>query len=163
MYRVWSYHGHVNTTYAAPTLEMLDAVRTAPSLLAAIELLDSLVDSVRDEGEAAMSSLRDAIDDDTDQVTAIAAVHAAAAGGAAMASALVVPLLTSPVPFLREHATWALRRCSPLPGCRLQLQPAPALVRGAFTRPLVDPLPRPLGRPTSPNPVPQNFLHGRPR
>jgi hypothetical protein len=27
---------------------------------------------------------------------------------------------------------------SPLP---LQLQPAPALVRGAFTRPLVDPLP----------------------
>src|SRR2546423_12857730 len=31
--------------------------------------------------------------------------------------------------------------------CRLPLQPAPALVRGAFTRPLVDPLPRPLGRP----------------
>ena len=45
--------------------------------------------------------------------------------------------------------------------CRLQLQPAPALVRGAFTRPLVDPLARPLGRPVSPNPVPQNFLHGR--
>src|SRR5262249_6685459 len=45
--------------------------------------------------------------------------------------------------------------------CRLQLQPAPALVRGAFTRPLVGPLPRPLGRPASPNPVPQNFLHGR--
>jgi hypothetical protein len=31
----------------------------------------------------------------------------------------------------------------------------------AFTRPLVDPLPRPLRRPASPNPVPQNFLHGR--
>src|SRR5262249_8647593 len=45
--------------------------------------------------------------------------------------------------------------------CRLQLQPAPALVRGAFTRPLVDPLPCPLGRSASPNPVPQNFLHGR--
>ena len=45
--------------------------------------------------------------------------------------------------------------------CRLQLQPAPALVRGAFTCPLVDPLTRPLGRPASPNPVPQNFLHGR--
>jgi hypothetical protein len=27
--------------------------------------------------------------------------------------------------------------------------------------PLVDPLARPLGRPASPNPVPQNFLHGR--
>ena len=45
--------------------------------------------------------------------------------------------------------------------CRLQLQPAPALVRGALTRPLVDPLPRPLGRPALPNPVPQNFPHGR--
>src|SRR5262245_25498818 len=45
--------------------------------------------------------------------------------------------------------------------CRLQLQPAPALVRGAFTCPLVDPLARPLGRLASPNPVPQNFLHGR--
>ena len=31
--------------------------------------------------------------------------------------------------------------------CRLQLQPAPALVRGAFTRTVVDPLPRPLGAP----------------
>ncbi|MFW5468923.1 glycosyltransferase [Knoellia sp. CPCC 206435] len=105
----------MTTTYAAPTLGMLDAMRRAPSLLAAIELLDSLVDAVRDEGDAAMSSLRDAIDDDTDQLTAIAAVHAAAAGGAEMASALVVPLLTSPVPFLREHATWALRTCTPLP------------------------------------------------
>ena len=46
--------------------------------------------------------------------------------------------------------------------CRLQLQPAPALVRGAFTRPLVDPLARPVGRPASPNPVPPTFLHGRP-
>src|SRR5262245_21040831 len=27
--------------------------------------------------------------------------------------------------------------------------------------PLVDPLARPLGHPASPNPVPQNFLHGR--
>src|SRR5262249_14161991 len=45
--------------------------------------------------------------------------------------------------------------------CRLQLQPAPALVRGAFTCPLVDPLARPLGRLASPNPVPQNFFHGR--
>src|SRR5262249_52238830 len=45
--------------------------------------------------------------------------------------------------------------------CQLDVPPAPALVRGAFTRPLVDPLPRPLGRPASPNQVPQNFLHGR--
>src|SRR6266487_3393220 len=31
--------------------------------------------------------------------------------------------------------------------CRLQLQPAPSLVRGAFTRTVADPLPRPLGAP----------------
>ena len=42
--------------------------------------------------------------------------------------------------------------------CRLQLQPAPALVRGAFTRPLVDPLPRPLGRPASPNRCRKTFF-----
>src|SRR5215467_12827290 len=58
-------------------------------------------------------------------------------------------------PRWRSHQRGARR-------CRLQLQPAPALVRGAFTRPLVDPLARPLGRPASPNPVPENFLHGRP-
>jgi hypothetical protein len=33
----------------------------------------------------------------------------------------------------------------------LQLHPAPALVRGAFTRPFVDPLAPPLGRPVSYN------------
>ncbi|MFC7486753.1 glycosyltransferase [Knoellia sp. CPCC 206453] len=102
-------------TVSAPTLGMLDAVRTAPSLLGAIELIDQLVDSVRHDGEESMSTLSDAIQDDTDQVTAIAAVHAAAAGGPAMARALVVPLLTTSVPFLREHSTWALRSCSPLP------------------------------------------------
>src|SRR6266700_264280 len=31
--------------------------------------------------------------------------------------------------------------------CRLQLQPAPSLVRGAFTRTVADPPPRPLGAP----------------
>jgi glycosyltransferase involved in cell wall biosynthesis len=110
------YHGSVNTTLVGPTLGMLDAVRTAPSLLAAIELIDQLVDAVREDGaDDVMTTLRDAIEDDTDQVTALAAVHAAAAGGAAMATALVVPLLTSSVPFRREHATWALRSSPPLP------------------------------------------------
>lgn len=93
---------------------MLDAVRTAPSLLAAIDLIDPLAACVRDDGDLATGLLRDAMDDDTDQLTAIAAVHAAAAGGATMAAALVVPLLDSPVSFLREHAVWALRSSAPL-------------------------------------------------
>jgi hypothetical protein len=42
--------------------------------------------------------------------------------------------------------------------CRLQLHPAPALVRGAFTRPPVDPLAPPLGRPVSPNPCRKTFF-----
>ncbi|MFC7491670.1 MULTISPECIES: glycosyltransferase [unclassified Knoellia] len=101
-------------TLATPNVGMLDAVRTAPSLLAAIEFIDPLVESVREDGDAARGSLRAAIDDDTDQLTAIAAVHAAAAGGPAMVRALVVPLLTSRVPFLKEHAAWALRTSAPV-------------------------------------------------
>ncbi|WP_404384048.1 glycosyltransferase [Knoellia locipacati] len=120
----------MTSTLAAPTLRMLDAVRTALSLLAAIELIDPLVDSVRDEGDAALCALRDAIEDETDQVTAIAAVHAAAAGGAAVAAELLVPLLTSSVPFLREHATWALRSCSPLPDAVAPLRVA--MAEGGF-------------------------------
>ena len=104
----------MTTTLAVPTHGVLAAVRGARTLLAAIGLIDPLVDAVRHDGEASVSALRDAIDDDTDQVTAIAAVHAAAAGGTGTATALVVPLLRSPVPFLREHAVWALRSCAPL-------------------------------------------------
>ncbi|KGN42623.1 glycosyltransferase [Knoellia aerolata] len=104
----------MNHTLATPTMGMLDAVRTAPSLLAAIDFIDPLVASVRDDGDAATATLRDAIDDDTDQLTAIAAVHAAAAGGVDLAGALVVPLLTSRMPFLREHAAWALRLSTPM-------------------------------------------------
>ncbi len=115
MYKVSTYHACVTSTLPAPTLGRLDAVRSAPSFLEAIDLIDPLVDIVRVDGDAAMCALSDAIDDETDQLTAIVAVHAAAAGGAAVAAALVVPLLTSPVPFLREHAVWALRWCPVLP------------------------------------------------
>lgn len=107
----------MTSTVPAPTTwARLDAVRSAPSLLAAIDLLDPLADVARVESDAAAWALRDAIDDDCDQLTAIVAVHAAAAAGPAVAEALVVPLLTSPVPHLREHAVWALRRGPVLPG-----------------------------------------------
>ena len=111
----------MTSTLPAPTLGRLDAARSASSFLEAIDLIGPLADLVGadgtdgDDGDAATPALRDAIDDDTDQLTAIVAVHAAAAAGAAVAAELVVPLLTSPVPFLREHAVWALRWCPPLP------------------------------------------------
>ena len=103
----------MTTTVSTPTLAVLDALRTAPSLLAAIELIDPLVDAVRADGDRAESALRGAIEDDTDQLVAIASVHAA--GGSGLARALVVPLLGSPVPFLREHAVWSLRSGPRLP------------------------------------------------
>jgi glycosyltransferase involved in cell wall biosynthesis len=100
-------------TLSATTLAVLDALRSAPSLLAAIELIDPLSDAVRADGDAAEPALREAIDDDTDQLVAIAAVHAAGASG--LAAHLVVPLLASSVPFLREHAVWSLRSSPRLP------------------------------------------------
>ena len=104
----------MSSTLPAPTLAGLDVVRSA-SFLEAISLIDPIEDLGRVDGDATMRALSDAIDDDADQLTAIVAVHWAAAAGAAGAAALVVPLLESPVPFLREHAVWALRWCPVLP------------------------------------------------
>lgn len=108
------YDGRVTTTCAAATLAMLDEVRSAPSILDALELVDEVSRAAAGDGDAAVPALADAIDDETDQVTAIVAVHAAAAGGAPTAAALVVRLLGSPVAHLREHAAWALRSSTPL-------------------------------------------------
>ncbi|GGB85301.1 sucrose synthase (sucrose-UDP glucosyltransferase) [Knoellia flava TL1] len=104
----------MTTTCAAATLAMLDEVRAAPSILDALELVDEVSRAAAGDGDAAVPPLADAIEDETDQVTAIVAVHAAAAGGAATAAALVVRLLGSPVGHLREHAAWALRSSTPL-------------------------------------------------
>ncbi|MDT0213631.1 glycosyltransferase [Rothia sp. ARF10] len=104
----------MTTTCAAATLAMLDEVRSAPSILDALELVDEVSRAAAGDGDGAVRALADAIEDGTDQVTAIVAVHAAAAGGAATAAALVVRLLGSPVGHLREHAAWALRSSTPL-------------------------------------------------
>lgn len=109
------YHEVVTVPSATTTLGMLDAVRTAPTLLAGIELFDALAEEVRRCGDQAVPALAEALADEQDQLTAIAAIHAAASGGPSMAGRLVVPLLDSEVGFLREHAAWALRSCPPLP------------------------------------------------
>ncbi|MDO5738617.1 MAG: glycosyltransferase [Ornithinimicrobium sp.] len=101
---------------AARTQDALAAVRSSPSLLAGLECFDALTAAVHHDGDAARLILAAAIGDDRDQIAAIAAVHAAAAGGVSLASALVVPLLDCAVPFLREHAAWSLRASSALPG-----------------------------------------------
>jgi glycosyltransferase involved in cell wall biosynthesis len=104
----------VTTLRASRTQEALDVVRDAPSLLAGIEAFDAVALAARQDGAAAGPVLQRAVDDPADDLAAIAAVHAAA-GGARTATPLVLPLLSSPVPFLREHAAWALGFGPPLP------------------------------------------------
>lgn len=109
------------------TFNALDAVRSAPTLLAGLDLMDALVASARADGVAAAGLLSTAIESSGDDLTAIAAVHAAAGAGAATASQLLVPLLASRARHLREHAAWALADASHLP------EAVPALVDMAAT------------------------------
>ena len=105
-----------NPLRAHRTQDALEALRHAPTLLAGLELFDALADAVRHDGDAAIPILQAAVLNDSDQLVAIAAVHAAAGGGASTASAVAAPLLHSPVPFLREHAAWSLGTGPRLPG-----------------------------------------------
>jgi len=105
----------------------IDAVRSAPTLLAGLDLMDALVASARADGAEAAGLLSAAIESSGDDLTAIAAVHAAAGAGAATASQLLVPLLASRALHLREHAAWALADSPCLP------EAVPALVDMAAT------------------------------
>ncbi len=101
---------------AAPaTQAALDAVRAAPTLLAALRAAPGLASAARADGPAAAPLLAAALADPADQVTAIAAVHAAAVAGPGVAGDLVVPLLAADGGFLREHAAWALAAAPALP------------------------------------------------
>jgi len=95
---------------ARATLAALEAVGSAPTLLAGVEVMDALVAAARADGPEAAPHLAAALEARHDDLTAIAAVHAAAAAGTATALQLVVPLLTTGAPHLREHAAWALGR-----------------------------------------------------
>ncbi|SDB95534.1 Glycosyltransferase involved in cell wall bisynthesis [Raineyella antarctica] len=97
------------------TRDGLEAIRRAPTLLAGLGLVESLITAARADGPTAEPLLAAAIADSSDQLTAIAAVHAAAAAGTTAASALVVPLLGSGPSFLRDHAAWALAASPRLP------------------------------------------------
>lgn len=95
---------------APRTADALAAVRVAPTLLSAIERAAEVAVAAHAEGPASAPSLASALHDGGDQVTAIAAVHAAAAAGSDTAARLLTPLLDGEPGFLREHAAWALAR-----------------------------------------------------
>lgn len=97
------------------TVDVLEAVRHSPTLLAGLDLMDALILAARSDGPLATEPLARAIAATGDDLTAIAAVHAAGAAGEAAASQLLVPLLVSGQPHLQEHAAWALAGAPRLP------------------------------------------------
>lgn len=141
------------TRDATATRAALDAVRNAPTLLAAMHAAPALAAAAREDGPFAGPRLAGAIEDAADQLTAIAAVHAAAVADRAVASDLVVPLLGSGVGFLREHAAWALGAGPALPeAVSLLMRLADA---GEFTGTLAEATLEAWGvLPADPEPVP---------
>lgn len=115
---------------APATRAALDAVKSAPTLLQGMQRAADLAAAARGDGPFAAPLLAEAIEDAADQLAAVAAVHAAAADRD-LAAELLVPLLGSGLPFLRDHAVWALASVRPLP------QAVPLLTRlaeaGEFT------------------------------
>ena len=86
----------------------LDVMRQSETILAGIRCADDLtVASSRDGGARAVRLLASAATDSSDQLTAIAAVHALARIFDDTADDVLVPLLSHDSGFLREHAAWA--------------------------------------------------------
>lgn len=86
----------------------LDVMRQSGSILAGFRCADDLtVASSRDGGARAVRLLAAATSDSSDQLTAIAAVHALARIFDEAADEVLVPLLAQDAGFLREHAAWA--------------------------------------------------------
>lgn len=87
----------------------LDEQRAAASILDGIRRADDLtVAAARDGGVRAVRLLAQAATDPSDQLTAIAAVHALAQVFDDSADEVLVALLYHDSAFLREHAAWAL-------------------------------------------------------
>jgi len=96
----------------ASTEDALALVRSAPTILAAIEAFPLVGAAAAADGDA-VRVLGSALSD-VDPLVALAAVHAAADAGPDAAS-LLLPLLTGEAPLLREHAAWALASAPRLP------------------------------------------------
>ncbi|MBG6213760.1 glycosyltransferase involved in cell wall biosynthesis [Cryobacterium sp. CAN_C3] len=87
----------------------LDAQRDSATILGGIHRADDLtVAAARDGGVRAVRLLAQAATDPSDQLTAIAAVHALAQVFDDSADEVLVALLHHDSAFLREHAAWAL-------------------------------------------------------
>ncbi len=97
----------------------LVAVREAPRLLEGMRLADDLAAAAASD-PGAVPLLAAAVEDDSDQLTAIAAVHALAAVRDRLGLGVLTALVDHGAPYLAEHAAWALAEATPtedaLPG-----------------------------------------------
>ncbi|QHC65380.1 glycosyltransferase [Rathayibacter sp. VKM Ac-2759] len=95
---------------------VLDAVRSAPTLLEAIRAADELtIAAVSDGGGRAVRLLTRAALDPSDQLTALAAVHSLAQVFDEEADLALLALLADERAFIREHAAWAFGGRLPRP------------------------------------------------
>jgi glycosyltransferase involved in cell wall biosynthesis len=102
-------------------LERLDAVKNADRLVEVLRLADELaVAAGRDAGSRNMRILLTAISS-TDQITAIASIHALANIADAATDTVLADLLSSERGFVREHAAWALSARAPHAGALSRL------------------------------------------
>jgi glycosyltransferase involved in cell wall biosynthesis len=150
------------------TCGTLARVAGAPTILAALHAFDAVADAARLEGPAGHDALAAAVDD-PDPLVSLAAVHAGGAVGGEVAERLLLPLLLSENPHLREHAAWALAAGPPVRRAEIVLREVAAgadfaavLAQATLDRwgsPDVPPPARPVRRPGALT-VAQLFLHG---
>ena len=88
--------------------EALDAVRTAPGIVAGLRRLDDLVAAASTDDGTSLAQLTSAVGDPADDVTGIAAVHALGGLRSCAGHPLLLSLLRTGPPHLREHAAAAL-------------------------------------------------------
>jgi len=92
----------------------LAKLRDAPFILDAIRAAEALTEAAgQDGGPHAVKLLRQLVDDDHDQLMAIAGVHALGAVFDDAAAGSLSELLSDSRPFIREHAAWALGSRTP--------------------------------------------------
>ena len=107
---------------APEVVAVLDRVRGAPTILEAMHMGPSVVlvtDKALSEGWTAgqvLAPLLDAVRDDADTVTAIAAIHALGRVPGPAAESILAELIATGVPGYEDHAIWSMYERAPAPG-----------------------------------------------